>query len=143
MKMRTRFLSAFLFGIGCASSGGGGGGGGSHPVHEAPAPPASGEAGGEAVSSGSSGGDEHTPEMVHTGKKLNLTWADAQDRYAKKGNKCSGADAPDQAIGAPDQKNEMTQGHDKIVTYGFRYKEGTLIIRCRNDHVDSTRVLSK
>ena len=95
------------------------------------------------MSAGSSGGEEHQPEMVHTGKKLNLSWADAQDRYSKKGNKCSGGDAPEQAIGAPDQKNEMTQGHDHIVIYGFHYKEGTLIIRCRNDHVDSTRVLSK
>src|SRR5215831_8964625 len=134
MKPRFAFLSALL--IGCASSGGG-----SHPVHEAPAPPAS-EAGGEAVSAGG-GGEEHQPEVVHTGKKMNLSWSDAQDRYAKKGNKCSGSDAPEQAIGAPDQKNEMQQGHDHIVTYGFRYKEGTLIIRCRNDHVDSTRVLAK
>src|SRR5689334_20619524 len=138
MKTRTGFLSTLLVGIACASSSGGGG---SQPVHEAPAPSAS-EGGGEAVSSGG-GGEEHQPEMVHTGKKLNLSWSDAQDRYSKKGNKCSGSDAPDQAIGTPDQKNEMTQGHDKIVTYGFRYKEGTLIIRCRNDHVDSTRVLSK
>jgi hypothetical protein len=138
MKARFAFLSALV--IGCAS-----GSGGSKPVHEAPAPPTpAGETGGEAVSAGGGGGgEEHQPEMVHTGKKLNLSWSDAQDRYAKKGNKCSGTDAPEQAIGAPDQKNEMQQGHDHIVTYGFRYKEGTLIIRCRNDHVDSTRVLSK
>src|SRR5262249_46489624 len=62
MKARFAFLSALL--IGCAS----GGGASSHPVHEAPAPPA-GEAGGEAVSAGG-GGDEHQPEVVHTGKKL-------------------------------------------------------------------------
>jgi hypothetical protein len=141
MKARNVFLSTLLIGVGCASSGGGGG---SQPVHEAPAPAAPAGEGGEAVSAGSSGGgDEHQPEMVHTGKKLNLSWADAQDRYSKKGNKCSGGDAPEQAIGAPDQKNEMTQGHDHLVIYGFHYKEGTLIIRCRNDHVDSTRVLSK
>jgi hypothetical protein len=140
MKARNVFLSTLLVGIGCASSSGGGG---SQPVHEAPAPAAPAGEGGEAVSAGAGGGEEHQPEMVHTGKKLNLSWADAQDRYSKKGNKCSGGDAPEQAIGAPDQRNEMTQGHDHIVIYGFHYKEGTLIIRCRNDHVDSTRVLSK
>ena len=139
MKARNVFLSTLLVGLGCASSGGGG----SKPVHEAPAPAAPAGEGGEAVSASSGGGEEHQPEVVHTGKKLNLSWADAQDRYSKKGNKCSGGDAPEQAIGAPDQKNEMTQGHDKIVVYGFHYKEGTLIIRCRNDHVDNTRVLSK
>src|SRR5262245_35170533 len=125
MNARMVFLGALVIGIGCAS-----GSGGSQPVHEAPAPKTpAGEGGGEAVAAGG-GGEEHQPEMVHTGKKLSLSWSDAQDRYAKKGNKCSGSDAPEQAIGAPDQKNEMQQGHDHIVTYGFRYKEGTLIIRC-------------
>ena len=132
--MRLVFLTTLV--VACASSGGG-----SRPVHEAPAPAQAGESGGEAVSAG--GGEEHQPEMVHTGKKMNLSWSDAQDRYAKKGNKCGGGDAPDQVIGAPDQKNEMQQGHDHVVVYGFHYKEGTLIIRCRNDHVDNTRVLAK
>jgi hypothetical protein len=138
MKARTVFLGALLFGIGCAA-----GSTGSQPVHEAPAPPTPAGENGEAVSAGNGGADDHQPEMVHTGKKLNVSWSDAQDRYAKKGNKCGGADAPDQAIGTPDQKNEMQQGRDHIVVYGFHYKEGTLIIRCRNDHVDNTRVLSK
>jgi hypothetical protein len=141
MITRNLFLSALLVGTaGCATAGGARASSGEH---EAPAPQASAGATGDAEAmGGGSSADDHQPEIVHTGNRLALSWADAQDRYAKKGNKCSGDDAPDRTIGAPSQKNEMQQGHDHVVTFGFRYKEGTLIIRCRNDHVESTRVLS-
>src|SRR5579884_127113 len=132
--MRT-WLPLVCLAFACASTSSG-------PQHEAPPPSGASAEGGEAV--GSSGGsDEHQPEIVHTGKKLNLSWSDAQDRYSKKGSKCGGSDAPDQTIGAPDQRNEMQMGRDKVVTYGFHFKEGTLAITCRNEHVDHIRVLSK
>src|SRR5262249_47422409 len=116
----------------------------STPEHVAP--PLSGAAegaeSGEAVSSGS-GSPEHEPEMVHTGRTLALSLDAARERYEKKGTKCGGAEAPDQGIGKPDQRNEMQVGRSKMVVFGFRYAEGTLIIRCKNDHVESTKALKK
>jgi hypothetical protein len=81
------------------------------------------------------------PEIVHTGKARKLTLGQATERYERKGNRCAGADAPEQVIGEPDQRNEMQQGRDKVVTYGYRFAEGTLMIRCRADHVETTRRL--
>jgi hypothetical protein len=78
--------------------------------------------------------------MVHSGKSFKLDFAAAQARYAK-GERCGGPDAPDQVLGTPDQHNEMQMGRDKVVTWGFRYPQGTLLIRCRADHVEVTRTL--
>jgi hypothetical protein len=78
--------------------------------------------------------------MVHTGKSFKLDYGAALSRYAK-GSSCAGGSAPETVLGTPDQRNEMQMGRDKLVTYGFRYKEGTLLIRCRGDHVEVTRTL--
>jgi hypothetical protein len=131
-----------LYAIGCASSGAGGAAS-RGPEHVAPAPAAADPEGGEAVGGGGGGGggDEHEPQVVHTGKKHNLEYDVVQERYSRKGNKCGGDDAPERAIGEPDQKNEMQIGRDHVVTYGYRYKQGTLMIRCRNEHVESLRSL--
>ena len=89
---------------------------------------------------GESSGPENQPEVVHSGKAFKLDFAAAQSRYAK-GERCGGADAPDQVLGQPDQHNEMQMGRDHVVTYGFRFPQGTLLIRCRADHVEVTRTL--
>jgi hypothetical protein len=119
--------------FGCASSGSTA----PHEQHVAPAPKAAAPEGGEAVGGGGgeASGPEHQPEVVRSGNS-----SDAQARYAK-GARCSGEDAPESIIGKPDQHNEMQVGRAKVVTYGFRFKEGTLMIRCRADHVETTRTM--
>jgi hypothetical protein len=137
--MLRRFIVAGALFVGaCASSSGGG----HHTEHVAPAPAAPAGADGESMGGGGgeASGPEHQPEVVHSGKAFKLDWNAAQARYHK-GERCGGPDAPDQVLGAPDQHNEMQVGRDKVVTWGFRYPEGTLLIRCRADHVDVTRTL--
>ena len=97
---------------------------------------------GEAVGGGSgeASGPEHQPEVVHSGKSFHLGYAEANARYTK-GARCGGGDAPDQVLGQPDQHNEMQMGRDRVVTYGFRFPQGTLLIRCRADHVEVARTL--
>jgi hypothetical protein len=132
-----------LVAAGCATSSGGGGGGGHHPEHVAPAPAAAGGGDGEAVGGGSGGeasGPEHQPEVVHSGKSFHLGYDEASARYHK-GERCGGDAAPDQVLGQPDQRNETQIGRDHVVTYGFRFPQGTLLIRCRADHVEVTRTL--
>lgn len=136
--MKILAIGCALVAVGCAS---GGGGGGHHAEHVAPAPAQAGGGDGEAMGGGGeASGPEHQPEVVHSGKSWNLSFADATRRY-QKGERCGGGDAPDQVLGAPDQHNEMQVGRDKVVTYGFRFPEGTLLIRCRADHVEITRTL--
>lgn len=130
-----------LVAAGCATSSGGGGGGGHHPEHVAPAPAA---AAGDGEAMGGGGGEasgpEHQPEVVHSGKSFHLGYDEASARYHK-GERCGGDAAPDQVLGQPDQRNEMQMGRDHVVTYGFRFPQGTLLIRCRADHVEVTRTL--
>lgn len=123
---------------GCAS----GGASGSHEQHVAPAPQAAAPEGGEAVGGGTgeASGPEHQPEVVRSGNSYRVSWSDAQAHYAK-GARCAGDDAPETVIGKPDQHNEMQVGRAKVVTYGYRFKEGTLMIRCRADHVETTRTM--
>jgi hypothetical protein len=83
---------------------------------------------------------EGEPEIVHVGKSYKLAHADALARYGR-GASCGGADAPETQIGKPDQKNEMQVGRDRVVTYGFRFPEGTLMIRCRADYVEVAHTL--
>ncbi|HEX6838647.1 MAG TPA: hypothetical protein VF334_18845 [Polyangia bacterium] len=136
--MKILAIGLALVAGGCAA---GGGGGGHHAEHVAPAPSASGGADGEAMGGGGeASGPEHQPEVVHSGKSWKLGYAEANQRY-QKGERCGGGDAPDQVLGTPDQHNEMQMGRDKVVTYGFRFPEGTLLIRCRADHVEVTRTL--
>lgn len=137
MRAWLVFIVVGLFGFGCAST--------QHHAEDvapAPAPAASGDSGGEAMGGGGgeASGPEHDPEVVHSGKSFRVSWADAQARYAK-GARCGGADAPDQVIGQPDQHNQMQVAHDKVETWGFRFPEGTLMIRCRADHVEVLRTL--
>jgi len=80
------------------------------------------------------------PEIVHSAKTYKLARKDAVARYAK-GARCGGNDSPVTFIGEPDQKNEMQIGKELVVTYGYRYPEGTLLIRCRADHVEVARTL--
>jgi hypothetical protein len=141
VSMRRILVVLPVMVLGCASSCGSAKA--PHEEHVAPAPTATAEPGGEAMGAGGGGeasGPEHQPEVVQQGKAYSISWQAAQARY-NKGNKCYGPDAPDAVIGPPDQKNEMTQGRTKVVTYGFRFREGTLMIRCRADHVETTRVL--
>jgi len=89
---------------------------------------------------GGGGQPETDPEIVKTGKAFKLDYGAALARYAK-GSSCAGGSAPETVLGAPDQRNEMQMGKVRLVTYGFRYREGTLLIRCRGDHVEVTRTL--
>jgi len=137
VRMKILAIGLALVAGGCASSGGGG----HRAEHVAPAPAASAAADGEAMGGGGeASGPEHQPEVVHSGKSWKLAYGEANRRY-QKGERCGGEDAPDQVLGAPDQRNEMQMGRDKVVTYGFRFPEGTLLIRCRADHVEVTRTL--
>lgn len=111
-----------------------------HTEHVAPAPAAGAAEGGEAVGGGEATSGEHSPQIVRSGKSFKLGFAEAQTRYAK-GARCGGDDAPETIVGAPDQRNEMQVAKAKVVTYGFRFAEGTLMIRCRADHVELVRVL--
>jgi len=131
-------IGLVLVAAGCAS--GGGAGGGRHAEHVAPPPAASGGDGEAMGGGGEASGPEHQPEVVHSGKSFRLGYAEAAGRY-RKGERCGGGDAPDQVLGQPDQRNEMQMGRDHVVTYGFRFPEGTLLIRCRADHVEVTRTL--
>lgn len=136
--LRSLVIGFALVAAGCAS--GGGAGGGHHAEHVAPAPAAA-AADGEAMGGGGeASGPEHQPEVVHAGKSFRLGYGEATTRYTK-GERCGGDNAPDQVLGQPDQKNEMQMGRDKVVTYGFRFPQGTLLIRCRADHVEVTRTL--
>jgi hypothetical protein len=111
------------------------------PRTEHVAPPGAQPSGdGEAVGGGEATSGEHQPQIVRSGKTFKITWSDAQAHYPK-GARCAGDDAPESVIGAPDQRNEMTVAKSKVVTYGFRFAEGTLMIRCRADHVEALRTL--
>jgi hypothetical protein len=135
-------VKILVFGFAIVAAGcAGGGGGGHHAEHVAPAPAAQAGADAEAVGGGGeASGPEHQPEVVHSGKSFKLGYAEATQRYGK-GERCGGADAPDQVLGAPDQRNEMQMGRDHVVTFGFRFPQGTLLIRCRADHVEVARTL--
>jgi hypothetical protein len=93
-----------------------------------------------ANSGGEASSPEKAPEVVRTGKAFKLDYGSAVSRYGK-GARCGGGDAPETVLGAPDQRNEMQQGKVKLITYGFRYREGTLLIRCRADKVEVARTL--
>ena len=139
-RMKSLVIGFALVAAGCAS--GGGGGGGHHAEHVAPPPAQSGATDGESMGGGGeASGPEHQPEVVHSGKSFHLGYDEASARY-KKGERCGGGDAPDQVLGAPDQRNEMQMGRDKVVTYGFRFPQGTLLIRCRAEHVEMQRTLT-
>jgi len=139
--MKSLVIGFAFVAAGCASSGGGGGGGGHHAEHVAPAPSQTAGADGESMGGGGeASGPEHQPEVVHSGKTWKLGWDEAQARY-RKGERCGGDDAPDQVLGQPDQHNEMQMGRDKVATWGFRFPQGTLLIRCRADHVELTRTM--
>ncbi|HEY2746305.1 MAG TPA: hypothetical protein VGL86_16840 [Polyangia bacterium] len=138
--MKMLVIGFALVAAGCATSSSGGGGA-HHAEHVAPAPAAPAGADAEAVGGGGeASGPEHQPEVVHSGKSFHLGYAEASTRY-RKGERCGGADAPDQVLGQPDQHNEMQIGRDHVVTYGFRFPEGRLLIRCRADHVEVLRAL--
>jgi hypothetical protein len=137
--LRPLLIGLVALGAGCA--GGGSGGGGHHPEHVAPAPAGAAAADGESMGGGGeASGPDHQPEVVHSGKSFRLAYGEATTRYSK-GERCGGENAPDQVLGQPDQRNEMQMGRDKVVTYGFRFPQGTLLIRCRADHVEVTRTL--
>jgi hypothetical protein len=138
--LRSLVLASALVMGACASSGSGGS---HHTEHVAPAPAQPAGADGESMGGGGGGeasGPETQPEVVHSGKSFKLDYDAAQARYHK-GERCGGPDSPDQVLGTPDQHNEMQVGRDKVVTFGFRYPQGTLLIRCKADHVEVTRTL--
>jgi hypothetical protein len=94
----------------------------------------------DSMGSGGGGGPEHDPEIVRTGKAFKIGYGEAVSRYGK-GSPCAGDASPEAVVGPPDQRNQMQQGKDKVVTYGFRFREGTLLIRCRGDRVEVQRTL--
>ena len=83
---------------------------------------------------------EGEPEIVRMKPLFKLGYRAAFERYAK-GARCNGSDAPETVVGKPDQRNELEVARDRIVTYGFRFPEGTLLIRCRRNVVETSRML--
>jgi hypothetical protein len=124
--MRVFLLLVICGAVACAAG---------RPAGHAAQPTTAAESGG-----GSSGALPNEPEVVSTGKSFKLSYSDASSRY-NKGARCGGDDAPEAVIGPPDQRNEMQQAKAKLVTYGYRFREGTLLIRCRADHVEVQRTL--
>jgi hypothetical protein len=129
MRTLIKLGSVLLF-VACASS-----------PKPAQAPAAETSAASEPAGTSPAPTGEHEPEIVHTGKARKLTYEAARERYDGKGRKCGGDDSPEEAIGEPDQRNEMQVGRDHVVTYGFRFKDGTLMIRCKNDHVETVKTI--
>jgi len=121
--------------VGCASQSAG-------PRHEAAVNPAATANSDDAMGSAApgEGQPEGNPEIVHTGRSLKLGYPEASARY-NKGARCGGPDAPENVLGPPDQRNAMQQGRTQLVTYGYRFREGTLLIRCRAEHVEMQRTL--
>jgi hypothetical protein len=111
-----------------------------HTEHVAPAPAAHAGDGESVGSGGEATSGDHQPQIVRAGKTFKLSFLEAQTRYSK-GARCAGDDAPENTVGQPDQRNEMQVGKSRVVTYGFRFAEGTLMIRCRADHVEMVRLL--
>src|SRR4051812_50216574 len=104
--LRSLFIGFVILAAGCA---GGGGGGGHHAEHVAPAPSAPAAVEGESMGGGGeASGPDHQPEVVHSGKSFRLGYSEANTRYAK-GERCGGENAPDQGLGAPDQRNERSE----------------------------------
>ena len=83
---------------------------------------------------------EHEPEIVYVGKMLKVRYADVPALY-RKGHPCAGPEDPTVRVGAPDHQNVMQMGRDRVVTYGYSFPEGTILIRCRADHVEVCRSL--
>jgi hypothetical protein len=91
-------------------------------------------AGGEAMS------PQREPEIVRNDARPRLSLADAVARY-RKGSSCAGSEAPEVVIGAPEQRNVMQVGRERVITYGWRFPEGRLFLRCRADRVELARTL--
>jgi hypothetical protein len=72
---------------------------------------------------------------------LRMGYREAVERFHK-GAECGGSDSPEAMIGWPDRRNQMHVAGARIVTYGFRFREGTLLIRCRADVVEAARSLN-
>jgi hypothetical protein len=72
---------------------------------------------------------------------LRVSYSEAAERFHT-GAHCSGADSPESVIGWPDRRNQMHVAGARVVTYGFRFREGTLLIRCRADVVEVARTLN-
>jgi hypothetical protein len=69
---------------------------------------------------------------------LRMSYREALVRF-QEGASCGGGDSPESLIGRPDRRNQMQLAQDRIVTYGFRFREATLLIRCRADVVEAAR----
>ncbi len=72
---------------------------------------------------------------------LRMGYSEAAERFST-GARCGGADSPESVIGWPDRRNQMHVAGARVVTYGFRFREGTLLIRCRADVVEVARKLN-
>jgi hypothetical protein len=71
---------------------------------------------------------------------LRMGYREAVERFSE-GAACGGSDSPESIIGRPDRRNQIHVARDRIVTYGFKFREATLLIRCRADVVEVTRSL--
>ena len=69
---------------------------------------------------------------------LRMDYREAVSRF-REGSRCGGADSPESLIGRPDRRNQIHVAQERIVTYGFRFREATLLIRCRADVVETAR----
>jgi hypothetical protein len=114
-----------LVALGCAGSGGWGRGAGSAPYDPM---------GGGLADRGSD------QAFSRARFPLRMGYRQALERFAE-GAACGGPDSPESIIGRPDRRNQIHVARDRIVTYGFKFQEATLLIRCRADVVEVARSL--
>jgi hypothetical protein len=85
-------------------------------------------------------GAEYEPEIVRAPKRFKIGSSEALARYPK-GAPCSESDAPERVIGKPNQRNQTYVARQRVVVYGFRFTQATLLIRCRDEVVETARLL--
>jgi hypothetical protein len=86
------------------------------------------------------GDAEFEPEIVRAPRRFKIGSGEALAHYPK-GASCSGADAPETVIGKPNQRNQTQVARQRIIVYGFRFNQATLLIRCRGEVVETARLL--
>jgi hypothetical protein len=86
------------------------------------------------------GDADFEPEIVRAPRRFKMGSGEALARYPR-GARCAGSDAPETVIGKPNQRNQTEVRRQRIIVYGFRFDQATLLIRCRGEVVETARLL--
>ena len=89
---------------------------------------------------GEASGPEHQPEVVHSGKSFRLGYAEAARRYAR-ASAAAAATRPTRCSASPTSATRCRWAAITSSPTASAFPEGTLLIRCRADHVEVTRTL--